>query len=30
MITSYATLDPDGDDSTLNNNWKLYMGGEWE
>jgi predicted transcriptional regulator of viral defense system len=28
MITSYALLDPEGDDKKLNSKWKLYTGGE--
>lgn len=30
MITSYALLDPEGDDKKLNSKWKLYTGGEIE
>jgi predicted transcriptional regulator of viral defense system len=30
MITSYALLDPEGDNKKLNSKWKLYTGGEIE
>jgi predicted transcriptional regulator of viral defense system len=28
MITSYALLNPEGDNKKLNSKWKLYTGGE--
>lgn len=30
IITSYALLDPEGDNKKLNSKWKLYIGGEVE